>query len=139
MGDSTDGSSIAAQSAQGEILQQKTSGGFFRRIIEAISPADVGEVAEASSAETQSPQTHGMINLRRMRVEDVAVPKVDIAAIPVTTSRAELVDVFRESGFTRLPVFDGTLGSTAPAGALPCARCCDSFCLCRHRCRLACC
>ena len=109
MGDSTDGSSIAAQSAQGEILQQKTSGGFFRRIIEAISPADVGEVAEASSAETQSPQTHGMINLRRMRVEDVAVPKVDIAAIPVTTSRAELVDVFRESGFTRLPVFDGTL------------------------------
>lgn len=109
MGDSTDGSSIAAQSAQGGAPELNKSGGFFRRIIEAISPADAGVIETPQQTDRPSTQTHGMINLRRMRVEDVAVPKVDISAVPVTMTRAELVDVFRESGFTRLPVFDGTL------------------------------
>ncbi len=50
-----------------------------------------------------------MINLRRMRVEDVMIPKADIVATPVTINRTDLVQVFRDSGLTRLPVFDGTL------------------------------
>jgi magnesium and cobalt transporter len=50
-----------------------------------------------------------MINLRRMRVEDVMIPKADIVATPVTINRNDLVQVFRDSGLTRLPVFDGTL------------------------------
>lgn len=51
----------------------------------------------------------GMGNLRRMRVEDVAIPKVEIVAVPGDITKEELLDVFRESGMTRLPVFDGTL------------------------------
>ena len=51
----------------------------------------------------------GMLNLRRMRVEDVAIPKPDIVAVPVTISKDDLVEVFRDSGMTRLPVYDGTL------------------------------
>jgi magnesium and cobalt transporter len=51
----------------------------------------------------------GMLNLRRMRVEDVSIPKPDIVAVPVTITKDELVEVFRESGLTRLPVYDGTL------------------------------
>jgi magnesium and cobalt transporter len=50
-----------------------------------------------------------MINLRRMRVEDVAVPKAEIVAVPITISKDDLVAVFRESGLTRLPVYEGTL------------------------------
>jgi magnesium and cobalt transporter len=50
-----------------------------------------------------------MLNLRRMRVEDVAIPKSDIVAVPVGISRDDLVDVFRDCGLTRLPVYDGTL------------------------------
>jgi magnesium and cobalt transporter len=50
-----------------------------------------------------------MLNLRRMRVEDVSIPKPDIVAVPVTISKEELVEVFRTSGLTRLPVYDGTL------------------------------
>jgi magnesium and cobalt transporter len=67
---------------------------------------------ETESEAVQTPgevQTHGMMNLRRMRVEDVAIPKADIVAVPLTITKEELVNVFRESGMTRLPVYDGTL------------------------------
>ena len=37
------------------------------------------------------------------------IPKADIVAIPVTINRDDLVQVFRDKGLTRLPVFDGTL------------------------------
>ncbi|MBF9028894.1 CBS domain-containing protein [Rhodobacterales bacterium HKCCE3408] len=53
----------------------------------------------------------GMSNLRRMRVEDVAIPRVEITAVPCDISLADLVAVFRESGNTRLPVYDETLDS----------------------------
>jgi magnesium and cobalt transporter len=50
-----------------------------------------------------------MGNLRRMRVEDVAVPKVEIVAVPASIGIDDLVEEFRSSGFSRLPVYDGTL------------------------------
>lgn len=58
----------------------------------------------------------GLINLRAKRVEDVAIPKVEITAVPVTIGKDELVEVFREHGYTRLPVFKGTLDS--PVGLI---------------------
>ena len=51
----------------------------------------------------------GLWNLRQLRVEDVMIPKADIKSVPVTISKEDLVLVFRESGLTRLPVYDGTL------------------------------
>jgi magnesium and cobalt transporter len=57
-----------------------------------------------------------MINLRRMRVEDVAIPKAEIVAVPVTITREDLVKVFRDSGMTRLPVFQDTLDT--PVGLI---------------------
>ncbi|WP_431358183.1 transporter associated domain-containing protein [Thalassococcus arenae] len=50
-----------------------------------------------------------MVNLRRMRVEDVAIPKAEIIAVPDTINKSDLVAVFRQSGLTRLPVYEGTL------------------------------
>jgi magnesium and cobalt transporter len=50
-----------------------------------------------------------MANLRKLRVDDVSVPKVEIVAVPVDIGRDELVEVFREHGFSRLPVYKGTL------------------------------
>jgi magnesium and cobalt transporter len=54
-------------------------------------------------------ERRGMLNLRRMRVDDVAVPKADITAVPSDISKDDLVKVFRESGNSRLPVYKGTL------------------------------
>ena len=52
-----------------------------------------------------------MLNLRRMRVHDVAIPKAEIIAAPLNISLEDLVTMFREHGFTRIPVFRGTLDS----------------------------
>lgn len=109
MGDNSDGSSIAAQSAQDDLTEQP-SRGFMGRLFDALSPSDTteDEIAERQGPLMPSPM-QGMLNLRRMRVEDVAVRKTDIVAAPVTATKAELVKLFRESGLTRIPVFDGTL------------------------------
>ena len=48
-------------------------------------------------------------NLRKLRVDDVAVPKVDIVAVPLDIGKDDLVEAFREHGFSRLPVYKGTL------------------------------
>lgn len=85
------------------------NGSFFSRVIGALSPSDTENAEGVASAEAEQPVTHGMINLRRMRVDDVAIPKADIVAVSINSSLDELVAVFKESGLTRLPVFDGTL------------------------------
>ncbi|PVA05343.1 hemolysin family protein [Thalassorhabdomicrobium marinisediminis] len=108
MGDTTDGSSSAAQRAQDDI-DNSNKGGFFSRIVEALSPSDTPMDTTPAPGFSAPVEARGMMNLRRMRVEDVMVPKADIVAVPVTISRDDLVQVFRESGMTRLPVFDGTL------------------------------
>ena len=118
MGD-TDGSSEAAQSAQLEDIipaseaeeteDTPKSGGFFSRVMGALSASDNEEEEEITAAQTDRLSTRGMMNLRRMRVDDVAVPKADITAVPVTSTLDELVGVFKDSGLTRMPVYDGTL------------------------------
>ena len=105
-----DGSSDAAQRAQSDNDTDQTvqTGGFFARVIGALSPSEA-TVVEDDSQSHPRPQGHGMINLRRMRVEDVAVPMADITAVPDTIGLDELIEVFKDTGLTRLPVFEGTL------------------------------
>lgn len=107
MGDS-DGSSMAAQSAQS--IGQKKS--IFSRILSSFG----GRHTEPTQASSQSGKpaepvkpTHGLMNLRRLRVEDVAIPKIEIAAIPDTATIEEISEAFRTSEMTRLPVYSGTL------------------------------
>ena len=90
------------------------SRGFLGRILGAFSggeaeppPADTDDKG-ASLPATAVP---GMVNLRRMRVDDVAIPKAEIVAAPITATLAELVEMFGEHGFSRIPVFRGTLDS----------------------------
>jgi len=109
MGDTSDGSSNAAQSARDELETPADTRGFFSRIVEALSPSDTPEDVTPVTGYAPPLEARGMINLRRKRVEDVMIPKADIVAVPVTISRNDLVQVFREKGLTRLPVFDGTL------------------------------
>ncbi|MCT4611067.1 MAG: hemolysin family protein [Pelagimonas sp.] len=111
-----DGSSNAAQSAQEtrQVLKQANGTaakpGLFGRIGSWFN-GDAVPPPQASLANGAVPQRqmHGMINLRRMRVEDVAVPRAEIVAVSETVSKDELLQTFRESGLTRLPVYDGTL------------------------------
>ena len=107
MGD-LEGSSSAAQSAppQDETTDRT---GFFGRIIEALTPAETSGEDQLNGQPAVVNFSHGIMNLRRMRVEDVAIPSADIVAVPNSATRDELVQVFRDSGLTRIPVYDGTL------------------------------
>lgn len=110
MGDTTDGSSNAAQRAQ-DITSDSKQPGFIGRLFGTRANGAETLSADPTPNLDQRPQPPmlGMLNLRRMSVEEVMVPKADIVAVAVDTPKAELVKVFRESGLTRLPVFDGTL------------------------------
>ncbi len=109
MGD-TDGSSRAAHSAQSENSSEHGTerNGLFSRLIDAFtSPGDT--VGPVNGSQDIPPQSRGMINLRRMRVEDVAIPTAEIISVALTTTKEELAQIFRDSGLSRIPVYDGTL------------------------------
>ena len=80
--------------------------GFLSRVLHALNPRETGKLPAPQLVERP---VHGVMNLRRMRVEDVAIPRAEITAVPETTNRDELVEVFKASGLTRVPVFEGTL------------------------------
>lgn len=116
MGD-TDDSSNAAHGAHGTKIETddhedpSETGGMFSRLRGFFGGADAGEESQANGHAEPPPkaQSHGLVNLRRMRVEDVSIPKAEIIAVPITITKDDLAQVFRDSGLTRLPVYDGTL------------------------------
>jgi len=118
MGQVADGSNSAAavpasDPEAGESSNEPQPRGFFGRILGALgaSPGEADPSDERSTAAATPTGLPGLGNLRKMRVGDVAVPKAEIVAVPVTTTRDELVEVFRTQGYSRLPVFKDTLDS----------------------------
>lgn len=115
MGDTAEGSSIAAQRAQvDEIDTSHSRVGFFKRVF--------GKDSQPTSENTDKPvdvieqnivgTREMLLNVRNMhdlRVEDVAIPIADITAISDDTTLDELVETFRQSGYSRLPVYSETL------------------------------
>ncbi len=111
MGSQNDGAAPLAGAETGE-PQEPEQRSFLGRIFGALTPNDppAAEQTQAKApAATGGPVTHGMANLRRLRVDDVAIPKVEIAAVPLTIGRDELVEVFRQHGYSRVPVYKDTL------------------------------
>lgn len=105
MGDSNEGSSDAAQSAQSEDTENQ--GGFLWRLFSHRSHTAESDLAEAQA--NGSMPEGGLGNLFNLRVEDVAVPRTDIAAVPQDAELDEVLKVFRDSNFTRLPVYKEVL------------------------------
>ena len=90
--------------------------GFFSRIKDALTPTagdtpDNQDHGHHTNGSVSGGVTLGLLNLRRMRVEDVAIPKAEIVSVPVGIKKDDLVQIFRDSGLTRLPVYKGTLDS----------------------------
>ena len=106
--DANDGSSGVTQPAQDEDDTDQNTG-LLGRLAAAFRPLATDEAEQDADVISPSSARHGMVNLRRMRVEDVAIPKAEIEAVPEQIEIEELVHKFRQTGFTRLPVFSGTL------------------------------
>ncbi|MCU0902462.1 MAG: CBS domain-containing protein [Tabrizicola sp.] len=110
MGSSTDGSTAAQGALDGTTDEQppdQSQRGFLGRLFSAFSP--VSEPADTPTAAGTATASQGLHVLRRMRVDDVAIPKAEIVAVPLDIGKDELVEVFREHGFSRVPVYKGTL------------------------------
>lgn len=96
-----------ADGVGGEGRDLPSSRGFLGRFFDALKGAE----DEAEGDDRRAQIAPGMVNLRRMRVDDVAVPKAEIIAAAETSSLDDLVALFREHGFSRLPVYAETLDS----------------------------
>ncbi|MGD2082376.1 MAG: HlyC/CorC family transporter [Chromatiales bacterium] len=51
----------------------------------------------------------GILDLERMKVEDIMVPRNEIVGINLEDSMDDIVRQFQDSFYTRLPVFDGSI------------------------------
>lgn len=114
-----DGSSSAAQGAQDSSTQGQ--GGLFSRLFGARRPEPEASTPRAEPSEPSTELTMpvampGLLNLRRMRVEDVLIPKAEIVAVPLDIDKDALIAIFSDSGMSRLPVYEGTLDT--PVGML---------------------
>lgn len=112
MGSHSDGqapSREATPGPAGDPAQEEPGRGFLGRILSALSSgSEAGAETPGGSATAPTP-VGGLAALRRLDVDDVAVPKAEIVAVPMDISLDELVAVFRSHGFSRLPVYEGTL------------------------------
>jgi magnesium and cobalt transporter len=115
MGESSEGASGAARRAQPESDPDSSHWpALFTRLF--------GWEADETEDEASGPDRHRrdgedgagdlLVNLRALRslrVDDVSVPRADIVSVPVEAGLDEVVEVFRGSENSRLPVYDETL------------------------------
>ncbi len=88
---------------------------LIARLFGAAEPQE-DEEADAAAAEAEAAaaadEREMLINVRRLRtlrVEDVMVPRGDVSCVPADVTLEELVEAFRDTGHTRLPVYRETL------------------------------
>lgn len=114
MGSSEEGSSRAAQRAHDpERAREK---GFLGRLLDTLGASSEEEAAAAEEAMIAGTGLPGIANLRKLRLDDVSIPRAEIVAVPVDIPLDALVEVFRASGNSRLPVYESTLDQ--PLGLL---------------------
>ncbi len=85
--------------------------GLWQKIAGIFTPQTLRSLqiqAGNTQTNTQIPEG-GLGNLRNLRVEDVAIPRVDIVAVPLEADLAKLTKIFQKSGHSRLPVYDENL------------------------------
>jgi len=90
---------------QGAQLSQKNiQSGFFKRLLSGIeTPKE-----QLNQSESSLPD-EGISKLKTLRVEDVAIPRADIVSVSSELDSDALIKEFRDSGYSRLPVFEDTL------------------------------
>jgi putative hemolysin len=65
--------------------------------------------AKGSIEKEEQEMIHSVMDLQRTQAKGIMVPRIDIKALPKTASRKELIELFKESGLTRIPIYDGSI------------------------------
>jgi magnesium and cobalt transporter len=109
MGSSTDG--LTPDESGAEAAEPPTRG-LLGRLLDAFAAPEPPAPPPTPGNPTAPIGASGLPhvgNLRRLRVDDVAIPKAEIEAVPLDIGLDDLVAKFREHGYTRLPVYKGNL------------------------------
>ena len=64
---------------------------------------------EAAFSPGERAMLNNILRLREVRVEDVMVPRADIEAVEINTTLGDLMNLFEQSGHSRMPVYAETL------------------------------
>lgn len=65
--------------------------------------------ADPATEEHEEAMIAGLLEFRERVVREVMTPRPDMVALPITASRAEVLDIVISKGHSRLPVYDGHL------------------------------
>ena len=106
MGETSDGQAGPSAALPEDADPDSPARSFFSRIFGRDSSDDASPAGAASGRRGPSLNLRA---LRRLRVDDVSVPRADIVAIPADATLDDVVAVFKESELSRLPVYSETL------------------------------
>ena len=81
---------------------------YFRTADEIMAAADLGE-EEGTVEPEEGEMLDSVMELRERTVRDIMVPRMEIVALPEDATLEELLEVAVESGFSRIPVYDGSI------------------------------
>jgi magnesium and cobalt transporter len=82
---------------------------LFRRDGGESTDTAMVESQDAAASAGASEMLVNVRRIRRMRVDDVSVPRAEIIGLPDEASLEEVVAAFQSSAMSRLPVYSGTL------------------------------
>lgn len=86
---------------------QKTVTKFKRK--KALPKNKLSEINTTQMSKLEAEVAHNLSKLRSVTVEDIMIPRADIVAVPVTCSLDDLLEAYRKSFHSRLPLFGETL------------------------------
>lgn len=52
---------------------------------------------------------HSVFDLQQKIAKEIMVPRIDICAVPIDSTRDEVIQIFREYRYTRIPVYEGSI------------------------------
>lgn len=78
------------------------------------TPNDVRVLVDESAdhgtiEEEEKEMIHSVMDLQHRLAKEVMVPRIDIVALPENATRSELIAILKESGHTRVPLFQGSV------------------------------
>ncbi|MCX7304050.1 MAG: hemolysin family protein [Hyphomicrobiales bacterium] len=88
------------------LFRQKNGSSLREEIADALAETEAGP---ASFSPNERAMLHNILRLREVRVEDVMIPRADIEAVEINITLGALLNIFEQSGHSRMPVYSETL------------------------------